>query len=82
MNPAANPDDRQRGAEIRKNRDFWIPKIERNIQRDLEVNAALEARGWAVLRFWEHEIRDKVEACVADVRRALRPDNFREVNGC
>ena len=26
--------------EIKSHRDFWIPKIERNIKRDKEVNAA------------------------------------------
>lgn len=49
--------------EIKSNRDFWIPKIERNIKRDNEVNAALEASGWIVLRFWGDEIKKNVKAC-------------------
>ena len=32
---------------IKSHRVFWIPKIERNIQRDKEVNAKLEAEGGA-----------------------------------
>ena len=43
--------------DIKSNRDFWIPKIERTIQRDLEVNAHLESEGWLVLRFWGKEIK-------------------------
>lgn len=50
--------------EIKSHRDFWIPKIERNIERDKEVNAALEADGWIVLRFWGSEIKKNVDACV------------------
>ena len=46
-----------RQADIKSNRDYWIPKIERNIAKDTEVNHALEAMGWTVIRIWEHEIR-------------------------
>lgn len=49
--------------EIKSHRDFWLPKIERNIKRDKEVNAALEADGWKVLRFWGDEIKKNVKAC-------------------
>ena len=58
--------------EIKSNRDFWIPKIENNIKRDNEVNAALEASGWIVLRFWGDEINKKVEACADLIVDALK----------
>jgi len=52
----------------RANVDYWAPKIERNQRRDREVDAALLAEGWTVLRFWEHEspvdVADHVEATV------------------
>jgi len=38
------------------NRDYWIPKIARNKQRDDENTAALNAAGWDVLVIWECEI--------------------------
>ena len=37
---------------IKRNRDYWIPKIEHNLKHDQEVNAKLEEKGWTVLRFW------------------------------
>jgi len=37
------------------NLDYWGTKIGRNQARDAETTALLEARGWLVLRFWEHE---------------------------
>lgn len=38
--------------EVKSNRDFWIAKIERNMERDAEVNQYLQNEGWLVLRFW------------------------------
>jgi DNA mismatch endonuclease (patch repair protein) len=35
--------------------DYWASKIGRNQRRDQEIDAALRAAGWLVLRFWEHE---------------------------
>lgn len=52
--------------DFKSNRDFWIPKIERNIQRDKEVNEKLRSEGWIVLRFWGKEIMRDVSSC-ADV---------------
>ena len=37
--------------EIKSRRDFWIPKIERNMQRDIEVTEKLTTDGWTVLQF-------------------------------
>lgn len=36
---------------IQTNRDFWWAKIERNMQRDRQVNEQLAKTGWKVLRF-------------------------------
>jgi len=52
------------------NVQFWNNKIERNIERDKEVNATLTALGWCVIRFWEHEIRQDIEKCIERVRQA------------
>ena len=50
--------------QIKSNKAFWIPKIERNMQRDREVEAALEARGWRYLRLWSHEVEKDLGASV------------------
>lgn len=44
------------------NADYWIPKIERNMARDLVVSRELRDAGWIVLRFWESEIRHDLDA--------------------
>ena len=45
-----------RHQRIKSNRDYWIPKIERNMARDKEITAQLQAMGWIVLRFWESTV--------------------------
>lgn len=41
----------------RNNRAFWFKKINDNRRRDNRVRRALRARGYKVLRVWEHEVR-------------------------
>ena len=45
---------------IKSNQEFWIPKIERNIQKDFASNKALRDLGYTVFRFWSHEILKKL----------------------
>lgn len=52
--------------------DYWRVKITRNIQRDCEADAALDARGWTVVRLWETEVRDDLPGCTERVLAALR----------
>jgi DNA mismatch endonuclease Vsr len=61
-----------RKAEFRKNREFWISKIERNMERDREVNNALKEEGWTVVRFWEDEIKKKTEWCVKQILKKIK----------
>lgn len=61
--------------EFKSNQSFWIPKIERNIERDKEVNEALEAEGWVVLRFWGKEIKKDAGRCADLIIAALKEKN-------
>lgn len=53
--------------KIKSNRGFWIPKIERNMQRDREVNKTLEEMGYTVFRFWCNELKKDFELCLEKV---------------
>ena len=57
----------ERKSNLKSNRDFWIPKIERNMQRDSEVNLELKNLGYTVFRFWEREIKKELNKCINDV---------------
>lgn len=50
------------------NGGYWGPKLERNVERDRETTALLEAAGWTVLRFWSHE--DPAECAAIIARQA------------
>lgn len=49
---------------IKSNQEFWHKKIERNIQRDIEVNTYLKAEGWTVIRFWSTDVKKNLNSCV------------------
>lgn len=51
--------------------EFWVKKIKRNMQRDVEVDSILIKNGWRVLRVWEHEISEHLAMCVAKIRELL-----------
>ena len=57
--------------EIKTRRDFWIPKIERNMQRDVEVTESLQKDGWIVLRFWGKDIKKHLSDCVDQIENTL-----------
>lgn len=56
--------------KIKTNREYWIPKIERNIARDKQNNKKLFETGWVVLRFWESEILRSIESVCEKIERA------------
>ncbi len=60
-----------RHQRIKSNRDYWIPKIERNMARDKEITAQLQAMGWIVLRFWEWQIKKRLNECVDIVIKTI-----------
>lgn len=39
-------------------RDYWVPKLMRNVKRDADHQMVLENDGWEVLIVWECETRD------------------------
>jgi DNA mismatch endonuclease Vsr len=63
----------------KSNIDFWHKKIERNIERDKEVNEALAAAGWTVIRFWGKDIKKNLEQCVEIVVKEVEEKRRRKI---
>src|SRR5579871_1471893 len=42
------------GHNPQSNRSYWIPKLQRNKERDRAVTKHLRKSGWRVLRIWAH----------------------------
>ena len=58
--------------DIKTRREFWIPKIERNMERDMEVNRILEEQGWIVLRFWGKQIQKNLRECADIIEETVK----------
>lgn len=55
----------------KSNIKFWLAKIERNIERDKEVNSHLRKAGWIVMRFWGKNIERNTLECVWKIKRKI-----------
>lgn len=54
------------------NKQFWEEKLQANKARDRRVNRELRAKGWRVLRIWEHDMKASRHNYVLRlIRRAL-----------
>ncbi len=62
----------QHGTKPRVNESYWLPKLQRNVERDRTNDRRLRGAGWRVVRVWEHvkteEAANAVEAAVASRR--------------
>jgi DNA mismatch endonuclease (patch repair protein) len=56
---------------------FWLAKLTGNKARDRRVNRLLRAKGWKVIRVWEHELRRKDEAKLLRRLRKMLFASFR-----
>lgn len=57
---------------IKSNREYWIPKIERNRKRDEEVNAYLLSQNWTIIRFWSKQVQKELDQCIAKIEEKLQ----------
>lgn len=57
-----------RKTRLKKNREYWIEKIEENIARDMRVDAELNTLGWRVLRYWEKDVLLRGDQIAAEVK--------------
>lgn len=62
----------ERKKDFKPHQEFWIPKIERNMERDIEVTQKLETEGWKVIRFWGNEIKKETEKCANIIEKAVK----------
>lgn len=51
---------------------YWTEKIERNKQRDKEVNRHYKKIGWKVIRVWEHDIENKAAKIITNVEKIIK----------
>lgn len=52
------------GEQIGTNKEYWIPKLKCNVERDRYVDEMLLEQGWLVLRFWESDVKKDLDRCL------------------
>jgi DNA mismatch endonuclease, patch repair protein len=62
---------RKCGLASKTNSDYWEPKILRNAQRDRRNTKELRAKGWKVVRIWEHELKAAPMTCLRKIMIAI-----------
>lgn len=65
------------GTSPKTNAEFWIAKIQRNKERDNNVDMQLLALGWSPLRFWEHEIKKDIQVVIKQIEKLFREKNLK-----
>jgi DNA mismatch endonuclease, patch repair protein len=60
----------------RTRNEFWSSKLRENVERDRRQTLQLEAEGWHVCRFWEHQIFESLPEVVECVRVVLQDEQW------
>lgn len=61
-----------RKQKLKRNREYWIEKIEENIARDQRNDTILAEMGWIPLHFWEKDVKKDINKCVDKVIDAVQ----------
>lgn len=56
-----------RRARLKRNRAYWIEKIEENMARDRRNDRLLLQAGWTPVHFWEEEVLGDLAGCVEEI---------------
>lgn len=52
--------------------EYWVPKIKKNISKDLEVKKQLRKLGWNVFTIWECQLKTrKVEKTLSTLKKRI-----------
>lgn len=61
----------ERKPKLKRNRDYWIEKIEENMARDQRVDQQLRAIGWTPIHFWSKEVKKNLDGCVTAIKELI-----------
>lgn len=57
------------------NSEYWIPKLEKNVQRDQKNRTLLESEGWEVIIIWTCDLKKKPEEMINQIIDCLKRKN-------
>ncbi|SED69160.1 very short patch repair endonuclease [Pseudomonas costantinii] len=53
--------------------DFWLPKLAKNVERDMKAKRALEGSGWRVSIIWECQTKNR-DTLRAEIQKMINPE--------
>ena len=62
--------------KIRRNRSYWIEKIEENIARDNRNDIKLRSLGWIPIHFWSKEVLKDVDGCIREIENIILSEDL------
>lgn len=60
--------------EPKSNKKYWLPKLEKNVEKDRENSELLNKEGWRVIRVWEHEINKGFNETLERIEAQLKSE--------
>ncbi len=57
--------------EPKTRKNYWLPKIQKNVDRDKNNKKLLRRNGFKTLILWEHEIKKNLHRSILKIRRQL-----------
>ena len=53
--------------------DFWLPKLAKNVERDINAQRALEVSGWRVSIIWECQTKN-TDTLRTEIQKMINPE--------
>lgn len=60
-----------RKSRLKRNREYWIEKIEENMARDIRVDSELRKKEWTPIHFWAKDVTKNTDDCIAEILKLL-----------
>lgn len=60
-----------RKVKLKRNREYWIAKIEENMARDARTDKELISAGWIPIHFASKEVLQHIDSCVQAVQELV-----------
>ncbi len=60
-----------RKPKLKRNREYWIEKIEENMARDCRVDKELADTGWTPIHFWSKQVDKDLANCVKAIEELI-----------
>lgn len=61
----------EKQTKLKSNRDYWIEKINENINRDIRNDVELRSMEWIPVHFWERKVLKDLPSCVSEVLKII-----------